>query len=49
MVTVDIGIDTGDVLRLVEIGGVNSWGIYGSKVSDFIAAMEAEALDRADV
>ncbi|MEU1210144.1 ATP-grasp domain-containing protein [Nocardia sp. NPDC005825] len=48
MVTVDVGVGLDGVLRLVEIGGVNSWGIYGSNVADFIAAMEAEALARAD-
>jgi hypothetical protein len=45
MVTVDVGV-TGDILCLVEVGGVNSWGIYGSNVADFVAAMEAEALVR---
>jgi hypothetical protein len=49
MVTVDVGVGPNGVLRLVELGGVNSWGIYGSNVADFIAAMEAEALARADV
>jgi hypothetical protein len=45
MVTVDVGIGSGS-LRLVEIGGVNSWGIYGSNVETFINVMEAEALSR---
>ncbi|MEV0246357.1 ATP-grasp domain-containing protein [Nocardia sp. NPDC050712] len=49
MVTVDVGVGPDGVLRLVELGGVNSWGIYGSDVADFIAAMEAEALARADM
>lgn len=49
MVTVDVGVSPDGVLRLVELGGVNSWGIYGSNVADFIAAMEAEALVRADI
>ncbi|TDP42762.1 ATP-grasp domain-containing protein [Nocardia ignorata] len=49
MVTVDVGVCPDGVLRLVELGGVNSWGIYGSNVADFIASMEAEALDRAEV
>ncbi|MEV6066269.1 ATP-grasp domain-containing protein [Nocardia sp. NPDC052001] len=49
MVTVDVGVDVDGVLRLVELGGVNSWGIYGSDIADFIAAMEAESLARADV
>ncbi|BAW08511.1 hypothetical protein NS14008_09590 [Nocardia seriolae] len=49
MVTVDVGVGPDGALRLVELGGVNSWGIYGSDVADFIAAMEAEALARAEV
>ncbi|WP_282785625.1 ATP-grasp domain-containing protein [Nocardia sp. CC201C] len=49
MVTVDVGVGCDGALRLVELGGVNSWGIYGSNVADFVAAMEAEALARADV
>ncbi|MFD7844823.1 ATP-grasp domain-containing protein [Nocardia sp. NPDC059764] len=48
MVTVDVGVGPDGELRLVELGGVNSWGIYGSNVDDFIAAMEAEALARAE-
>ncbi|WP_216917099.1 ATP-grasp domain-containing protein [Nocardia noduli] len=48
MITVDVGVGDDGVLRLVELGGVNSWGVYGSNVADFIAAMEAEALARAD-
>ncbi len=39
MVTVDVGVGPDGVLRLVELGGVNSCGIYGSNVADFIAAM----------
>ncbi|MEV0761783.1 ATP-grasp domain-containing protein [Nocardia sp. NPDC050435] len=49
MVTIDVGVDTTGALRLVELGGVNSWGIYGSDVTAFITAMEAEALARADM
>ncbi|MEU1432243.1 ATP-grasp domain-containing protein [Nocardia sp. NPDC005746] len=49
MVTVDVGVSPDGVLRLVELGGVNSWGIYGSNVADFIAAMEAEAFAHADM
>lgn len=30
-------------LRLVELGGVNSWGLYGSDPDAFIAALEAKA------
>jgi hypothetical protein len=40
-VTVDVA--KGDRLRLVEIGGWNSWGLYGADPSGFISAMEAEA------
>lgn len=42
MCTIDVA--SGDKLRLVEAGGVNSWGLYGASLDDFIAAMEAEAL-----
>ncbi|MFF2554120.1 ATP-grasp domain-containing protein [Nocardia sp. NPDC058058] len=49
MITVDVGVSPDGVLRLVELGGVNSWGIYGSNVTAFIAAMEAEAFARADM
>ena len=45
MVTVDVGL-SGDRARIVEVGGVNSWGIYGSNADDFIDAMEAEARER---
>jgi hypothetical protein len=45
MVTVDVGIEA-DSLRIVEIGGVNSWGIYGSNVETFIEIMESEALSQ---
>ncbi|MFJ9743841.1 ATP-grasp domain-containing protein, partial [Streptomyces sp. NPDC101166] len=48
MVTVDVGVGPDGELRLVELGGVNSWGIYGSNVADFISAMEAEAVARAE-
>ncbi len=53
MCTVDVGVTSPasgstatDVLRVVEIGGVNSWGIYGSNVEVFVREMEAEALER---
>lgn len=46
MVTVDVA--SGDRLRLVEVGGVNSWGLYGCDVDAFIAAMEAEARSAAE-
>ncbi|MFE6919996.1 ATP-grasp domain-containing protein [Nocardia sp. NPDC057663] len=49
MLTIDVGVGPDGTLRLVELGGVNSWGFYGSDVTDFIAAMEAEALARADM
>ena len=45
MVTVDVGVAR-DRLRLIEMGGVNSWGLYGADPDAFIAAMEAEALAR---
>ncbi|MGW4632146.1 hypothetical protein [Nocardia sp. NPDC004415] len=48
MLTVDVGVGPDGTLRLVELGGVNSWGIYGSDVTEFIAAMEAEARARAE-
>lgn len=34
-----------DGLRLIEIGGVHSWGLYGSDPDAFIAALEAEAVN----
>lgn len=49
MVTVDVRVSPDGALRLVELGAVNSWGIYGSNVAEFIAATEAEALARVDV
>lgn len=45
MLTVDVA-DDGRRLRLVEIGGVNSWALYGASPEAFIAAMEAEARAR---
>jgi hypothetical protein len=45
MVSVDVAQGS-DRLRLVEVGGVNSWGIYGGSPPAFIQAMEAEALER---
>lgn len=45
MVTVDVGL-TGSGPRIVEMGGVNSWGVYGSNIDDFLHAMESEALRR---
>lgn len=44
MLTIDIAKN--DCLRLVEIGGVNSWGIYGGNIQDFIYHMEQEAIER---
>jgi hypothetical protein len=43
MLTIDVACSADGTLRLVEIGGVNSWGIYGANRHDFIHAMEAEA------
>lgn len=45
MVTVDVAV-CGSDLKLIEIGGVNSWGIYGSNIQNFIEAMEQEAVER---
>lgn len=44
MITVDVAKETN--LRIVEIGGVNSWGIYGGNISDFVREMELEAIKR---
>ncbi|HEU0034336.1 MAG TPA: ATP-grasp domain-containing protein [Kofleriaceae bacterium] len=46
-VSVDVAV-TPDGLRLVEVGGVNSWGLYGADPAAFVAMMEAEALARWD-
>lgn len=43
--SVDIATCTDGRLRLIEIGGVHSWGLYGCDPDVFIAALEAEALD----
>jgi hypothetical protein len=43
MITVDVARASDGRLRLVEVGGVNSWGVYGADLADFVAAMEAEA------
>ena len=43
--TVDIATCPDGRLRLIEIGGVHSWGLYGSDPDAFIDALEAEALD----
>jgi hypothetical protein len=42
MLSVDVSV-SGAGLRLVEVGGVNSWGVYGADIRAFVAAMEAEA------
>lgn len=47
MLTVDVA-QHGEHLRLVEVGGVCSWGLYGADPLAFIAAMEAEARQRHD-
>lgn len=44
MITVDVARAPDGRLRLVEVGGVNSWGVYGCDLRAFVAAMEAEAL-----
>jgi len=43
--TVDVAITPAGP-RLVELGGVNSWGLYGADRAAFVAMMEAEANDR---
>ncbi len=43
--TVDLATCSDGRMRLIEIGGVNSWGLYGADPDAFIAALEAEALD----
>ncbi len=43
MLTVDVARAPDGRLRLVEVGGVNSWGVYGADLAPFVAAMEAEA------
>lgn len=43
MISVDVARAPDGRLRLVEIGGVNSWGVYGCDLPAFVAAMEAEA------
>jgi hypothetical protein len=45
MLTVDVAV-CGDTLKLIEIGGVNSWGFYGCDLKAFIEVMEAEARER---
>lgn len=47
MCTVDVGIGPGG-LYLVEAGGVNSWGVYGSDLDAFIESMEKEAMQVAE-
>jgi hypothetical protein len=47
MMTIDVALGR-DRPRLVEAGGVNSWGLYGCDVDAFIAAMEDEARARHD-
>jgi hypothetical protein len=45
MISVDVAVGPDGRLRLVEIGGVNSWGLYGVDPDAFIAALEAEATE----
>lgn len=45
MMIVDIA-DGADRMRIVEVGGVNSWGVYGADPVQFVQAMEAEAIHR---
>jgi hypothetical protein len=45
MITVDVAeCDSG--LKLIEIGGVNSWGIYGVDIPTYIEGMEQAALEK---
>lgn len=44
-----LAVDVADyhgLLRLVEVNGVNSAGLYGCDIGKFVEAMEAEALER---
>lgn len=43
MISVDVAVDPDGKCRLIEIGGVNSWGIYGVDENVFAKALEAEA------
>ncbi len=45
MLTIDVARSDG-ALKLMEVGGVNSWGLYGCALEDFVREMEAEALER---
>lgn len=45
MLTIDVAV-CGDALKLIEIGGVNSWGFYGCDIKRFVEVMEAEARER---
>lgn len=45
LVSIDLAACRDGRLRLVEVGGVNSWGLYGSDPEAFIAALEAQALE----
>lgn len=45
LLSVDLAACRDGRLRLVEVGGVNSWGLYGSDPEAFIAALEAQALE----
>ena len=43
LVSIDVAECGDGQLRLVEIGGVNSWGLYGTDPEAFVAALEAQA------
>ncbi|NEQ51108.1 MAG: ATP-grasp domain-containing protein [Leptolyngbya sp. SIO3F4] len=47
MLTIDVGLCE-DEPCIVEIGGVNSWGLYGANVDNFVITMEEEARERWD-
>jgi hypothetical protein len=44
-VSIDVAT-TPEGLKLIEVGGVNSWGAYGADLAAFVEMMEAEALAR---
>jgi hypothetical protein len=44
--TVDVAFCRDGRLRLVEVGGVNSWGLYGAEPEAFLRNLEAEADER---
>lgn len=43
LASIDLACCSDGHMRLVEVGGVNSWGLYGSDPHAFMAALEAQA------